>query len=79
LFHQFSFLLFLTDSPSIKPIATGENHISRIINSVSSKATIIATSPDRQMTAPQPKRTRFFSVLLKLSIQEPNISPHCWG
>jgi hypothetical protein len=44
--HQFSCLLFLTNSPTIKPI-TRENHISRIINSVSSKATIIATTPDR--------------------------------
>jgi hypothetical protein len=72
--HQFSCLLFLTNSPSIKPKTTRENHISRIINSVSPKATIIATTPDRPNDSSTAEQYQIFSVLLKLLIQVPNKS-----
>jgi hypothetical protein len=65
LLHQFSFLLFLTDSPSIKPVATRENHISRIINSVSSKATIIETSPYHPNYSSTPKKDQIFFSSIK--------------
>jgi hypothetical protein len=65
LFHQFSFLLFLTDSRSIKPVATRENHISRIINSVISKTTIIATTPDRPNDSTTTKKDQILFSFVK--------------
>jgi hypothetical protein len=54
LFHQSFSLLCLSNRPSINPIATGENHIRRIINQPSIEATIITStsySPNNSTTS----------------------------
>lgn len=70
LLHQFFFLLFLSNCPSVNPETTWEDHISRIIK-VTLKQQLFRERQIAWMTAPQPKRTRFFSVMLKLFIQGP--------
>jgi hypothetical protein len=46
LLHQFSFLLFLPNRPSIKPERAQVNHISRVRNQLITKTTIISRTPN---------------------------------
>lgn len=65
------FLLFLSNCPSVNPETTWEDHISRIINQIIIKTTIILRAPNRLDDCATTEKDQIFSVLLKLLIQGP--------
>jgi hypothetical protein len=79
LLHQFIFLLFLTNRPSINPVATRKITLVGSAIKVALKQQSLRDLQIAQMTAPQPKRTIFFSVLLILLIHGPKRSSALLG